>query len=79
MLNTELRGEVPSHIDGDGDLHMYAAHSYSYIDGWMLYVHARLVSAGIHIPARIRAANYGRYFYLTVSKLSCWLPLFKCS
>lgn len=62
---------------------MYAAHSY--IDGWMLYVHALVVSAGIsyicniYMPARIRAANYGRYFYLTVSKLSCWLPLFKCS
>lgn len=40
---------MPSHIDGDGDLHMYAAHSHSYIDGWMLYVHARIVSAGIHI------------------------------
>lgn len=33
----------------------------------------------VYMPARIRAANYGRYFYLTVSKLSCWLPLFKCS
>lgn len=39
----ELRTEMD--IYTAGDLHMYAAHSY--IDGWMLYVHALVVSAGI--------------------------------
>lgn len=39
----ELRTEMDIYIAGD--LHMYAAHLY--IDEWMLYVHALVVSAGI--------------------------------